>query len=52
MFYDAALGIGYAIAFGYLVKFTKSDISRSSPTSTGASAAVGAAVDIMMLAEW
>ncbi|KAK3192100.1 hypothetical protein K4F52_001727 [Lecanicillium sp. MT-2017a] len=48
---DAALGFGYAIAFGYLVSFTRHDISRSDPTSTGTSAGVAVAILIMMLTE-
>lgn len=49
--YDGALGIGYAIAFGFLVSFTSPDISRSDPKSTASSAAVGLAILLLMMIE-
>ncbi|EFY91642.1 hypothetical protein MAC_02232 [Metarhizium acridum CQMa 102] len=48
--YDGALGIGYAIAFGFLVSFTRPDISRSDPKAAS-SAAVGIAILILMVVE-
>ncbi|EXU95901.1 hypothetical protein X797_011023 [Metarhizium robertsii] len=49
--YDGALGIGYVIAFGFLVSFTSPDISRSDPKATASSAAVGIAILILMMIE-
>ncbi len=49
--YDAALGIGYAIAFGFLAAFTRHDIARTDPTSNSTSAGVGVAILLMMLTE-
>lgn len=49
--YDGILGIGYAIAFGFLVSFTSPDISRSDPKSTPSSAAVGIALLLLMMME-
>jgi hypothetical protein len=49
--YDAALGIGYAIAFGFLAAFTRGDIARTDPMSTSTSAAVSVAILLMMLTE-
>lgn len=51
MLYDGALGIGYVIAFGFLVSFTSPDISRSDPKATASSAAVGIAILILMMIE-
>jgi hypothetical protein len=49
--YDGALGIGYAIAFAFLVSFTSPDISRSNPKSTASSAALGIAILLLMMIE-
>lgn len=51
LLYDAALGIGYSIASGFLVSFTSGDISRSNPKSTTASAWLGMAILLLMLTE-
>lgn len=44
MLYDGAIGIGYAIAAGFLVSFTLGDLIRSTAGSTSTTAAVGAAI--------
>ena len=44
MLYDGAIGVGFAIASGFLVSFMLGDLVRSKPTSTPATAAVGAAI--------
>ncbi len=48
LLYDGALGVGFAIASGFLVSFTLGDVTLTSPTSTIESGAVGGLILFFM----